>query len=86
MRDTVIDNSGNQIYLTDERWQHIIENHEEMHGLRDRALDVLKSGHHKQDPLDPSKSKYSKRYDDLSVTDVPNNFVLTAYQVYTYSS
>jgi hypothetical protein len=30
-----------QVRLTDERWQHVVQRHREMHGLRERVLDTL---------------------------------------------
>jgi hypothetical protein len=31
--EVIDDKLGNEIYLTDERWEHIVETHEEMLGL-----------------------------------------------------
>ena len=58
MRETVYDRWGNAIYLTDERWEHILEFHEEMAPFRDELLTTLKSGRRKQDSLDPSVYTY----------------------------
>jgi hypothetical protein len=98
-RERVSDRWGNEIYLTDERWQHILETHEEMTNFREYLFETLRTGQRHQDVFDPSKYKYSKKFtglpDDFThivvvvkfsrqVTargEVPNNFVLTAYQV-----
>ncbi len=99
VRESVGDRWGNEIYLTDERWQHILETHEEMTNHRGYLFETLRTGQRRQDEFDPSKYKYSKKFIDLpgdfthvvvvvkfsqQVTargEVPNNFVLTAYQV-----
>src|SRR5215475_8836637 len=63
------DKFGNEIYLTEERWEHIVETHEEMAGYRDRIFTTLRTGRRRQDTLDPNKYKYSKRF-----TDLPEDF------------
>lgn len=65
MKQTVADRYGNQIYLTDERWTHIVTTHPDMYGHKDNLLLTLKTGKRKQEPLDPSKYKYYKRFDIL---------------------
>ena len=54
LRETVHDRWGNPIYLTEERWDHILEFHEEMAGFRAELLAVLRQGNRRQDALDPS--------------------------------
>jgi len=34
MREEVIDKLGNAVYLTDERWQHIVSEHSKLRGFR----------------------------------------------------
>lgn len=99
-RTRVVDRWGNEIYLTEERWHHILETHDEMRDYRDALVQTLRAGERRQDAFDMSKYKYSLPFADLPeafthivvvvkcthrVTgrgeDVPNNFVLTAYQV-----
>jgi len=65
---TVRDRDGNQIYLTEERWEHIIEplNHPEMADYEEHLKEVLRSGHRKQDPLSPQKYRYSHPFADLA--------------------
>lgn len=68
-RWTVKDRHGNDIYLTEERWNHIIEdvNHPELGDYEDHIQDTIQSGRRKQDTLNPQKYRYSKEYDDLLV-------------------
>jgi hypothetical protein len=98
-RESVGDRWGNEIYLTDERWQHILETHEEMANFRRYLFETLRTEQRRQDAFDPSKYKYSKKFTDLLDDfthvvvvvkfsgqgimrgEIPNNFILTAYQV-----
>jgi len=65
LKRTVADRYGNQIYLTDERWTHIVNTHPEMDSLMNNLLLTLQTGRRKQEPLDSSKYKYYKRFDIL---------------------
>lgn len=97
MKETVVDRYGNQIYLTDERWQHIADTHPHMIGYKEHLLQTLRTGRRKQDALDPTKYKYYKKFEDLEIgfnhvivvvkceRAKDNNFVLTAYQTFIYS-
>ena len=60
-RDSITDRWGNEIYLTDERWAHIVETHEEMMNHRRHVLMTVGTGQRRQDAFDPTKYKYSKR-------------------------
>jgi hypothetical protein len=66
-RWTVRDRDGNAIYLTDERWQHIIDpiNHPEMSVYEMHLKETIQRGERKQDPLRPDKYRYSKAFTDL---------------------
>ena len=64
-RESVSDRWGNEIYLTDERWAHIVETHEEMMNYRGHIPITVRAGQRQQDPFDPTKYKYSKRFRDL---------------------
>lgn len=66
-RWSVMDRYGNMVYLTEERWQHIIEdiNHPEMSAYEDHLQDVIKTGKRKQDALNLQKYRYSKQFYDL---------------------
>ncbi len=97
MKQTVTDRYGNPIYLTDERWQHIVDTHPYMVGYKDPLFQTLRTGRRKQDPFDLTKYKYDKRFADLEIgfnhmivvvkceRAKDNNFVLTAYQTFIYS-
>ena len=64
-RKSVTDRWGNEIYLTDERWQHILETHEEMGNSHEHLLETVRTGQRRQDAFDPMKYKYSKKFPDL---------------------
>lgn len=96
MRSFVKDQLGHEIYLTDERWQHICDEHPEMHGYRDHVLETVRSGNRFQDSVRPQVYLYYRDYQGLPdanttivvvtyfgiTTDgAENNFVLTAYQI-----
>lgn len=57
-RWTVRDRWDNEIYLTEERWQHILERHEELIGLLDDVLETLRGGRRRQEALDPNQYRY----------------------------
>ncbi len=67
-RWTVRDRYGYEIYLTEERWEHIIdpENHPEMEAYEDELIETLRSGNRLQEPLNPQKYRYSKAFADLT--------------------
>ena len=61
----VQDRYGNEIYLTRERWNHILEYHPELEGLVDDVLNTLKMGRRKQEPTMPYKYRYYRHCDKL---------------------
>ena len=63
--EIIHDKFGNEIYLTDERWEHIVETHEEMLSYRNHLFATLRTGQRRQDAFDPSKYKYTKQFLDL---------------------
>jgi hypothetical protein len=65
---TVRDRHGNEIYLTQERWEHIIEpiNHPEMAFYEEYLQETIRPGRRKQDPLNPQKYRYTQAFDDLA--------------------
>lgn len=96
MRQIVKDRLGHDIYLTDERWSHICEEHPEMRRCRRRVLETVQSGRRFQDSVRPEVYLYHRSYPNLpdgntSVVVVihfglyadgtENNFILTAYQI-----
>jgi len=68
IRWTVHDRYGNSIYLTQERWEHIIDsiNHPEMAEYEDELQQTLRNGNRRQDPLNPLKYRYLKAFDRLA--------------------
>jgi len=66
-RWTIQDRNGNHIYLTEERWLHIIDddNHPEMIDCEDLLIETIRLGKRKQDSLNPKKFRYSKKFDEL---------------------
>ena len=65
--DIVRDRLGNEIYITDERWEHIYKRHPEIISCKGHVLRTLRSGRRKQQPLELDIFKYALSYDDLSV-------------------
>lgn len=57
-RHTVSDRWANEIYVTDERWVHILERHEELVGLFDEVIATLQYGKRRQEVLDPNRYRY----------------------------
>ncbi len=68
IRWTVHDRYGNEIYLTQERWHHIIEaiNHPEMLEFEEHLQQTIRQARRKQDMLNPQKHRYSMTFDDLA--------------------
>ena len=66
-RWTVQDRDGNLIYLTDERWRHIVEdnNHPELADYEDYLKATIQQGRRRQEPLNPRKYRYVRPFDDL---------------------
>ena len=58
----------NEIYLPQERWEHIIEpiNHPEMSDYEKNLKETIRSGKRKQDNLNPQKYRYIKKFTDLT--------------------
>lgn len=97
--ENVVDKDGNVIYLTDERWSHIIEFHPEMLDYKNHLFATLRKGKRKQNPMEASIYTYFCNFGDLEkgfshvIVIVkfgvdskfkPNNFVLTAYQKFIF--
>jgi len=64
---TVQDRYGNSIYLTQERWEHIIDslNHPEMEVNEEELKETVRTGTRMQDSLNPQKYRYIKDFDNL---------------------
>lgn len=66
-RWTVHDRYGNNVYLTEERWEHITEaiNHPEMGDYEEELQYTIARGQRKQDMLNLQKHRYSHAFDVL---------------------
>jgi hypothetical protein len=66
-RWTVQDRYGNSIYLSQERWAHIIAetNHPEMEAYEEYLQTTLRKGRRKQELLNPRKYRYYHTFGDL---------------------
>jgi len=66
-RWTVYDRDGNPIYLTEERWTHIVDpdNHPEVGDFEDLVMAALRQGRRRQEPLNPRKYRYALASPDL---------------------
>lgn len=64
----VCDRYENEVYLTQERWEHIIDpvNHPEMVEYEEHLQRTIKAGRRKQDSLTPQKYRYAMAFDDLA--------------------
>ena len=67
-RWTVRDRWRNEIYLTDERWEHITAaaNHPEMADHESELRETIRSGVRQQDSLNPRKYRYSNSFSQLA--------------------
>jgi len=59
------DRHGREIYLTQERWEHIVASHPDLDGRLEAVLETVRRGHREQDPILPYKYTYIHRYDEL---------------------
>jgi hypothetical protein len=61
------DRFGNEIYLTEERWQHIIDvdNHPEVEPYFDYIAETIRHGRRLQNPYDPNSYRYYLTFPDL---------------------
>jgi len=64
-RWTVQDRDDDPIYLTEERWDHILENHPEMADYEAHLQATIRQGRRRQELLNPRKYRYTHRFDDL---------------------
>ncbi len=68
VRWAVHDGRGHPIYLTEERWQHVVEatNHPEMADHEEELKKTLRGGARKQDTLNLQQFRYSKAFNGLA--------------------
>lgn len=71
IRWTVLDKSGNSIYLTQERWEHIIDpvNHPEMQDYEEELKETIQKGSRKQDSLNAQKYRYTLGFNNLPMNN-----------------
>lgn len=64
---TEVDRFGNEIYLTGERWAHIVnpDNHPEIEPYFQHIRETIRRGRRKQDAFDPRSWGYSHPFPDL---------------------
>lgn len=62
------DSYDNEIYLTEERWEHITNamNHPEMSDYETELRETIRLGKRKQEAINPQKYRYSKKFDNLT--------------------
>lgn len=56
----ITDRENRQIYMTHERWEHIISKHHELIGHLDDVLDTIRFGRRKQERRDPQRYRYKR--------------------------
>ncbi len=59
------DREGREIYLTEERWDHIVSRHSELRDHRDDVLKTVRRGRRRQQPHDPQTYVYRLHCDSL---------------------
>jgi hypothetical protein len=66
-RWTVHDRDGNLVYLSQERWLHIVGsgNHPELEDFEEYLKTTIRQGRRWQEPLNPRKYRYVRAFDDL---------------------
>jgi hypothetical protein len=97
MLRSIKDQLGHEIYLTDERWNHICEEHPEMQRYESHVLETVQRGQRFQDSVRPDVFLYYRDYGDLPQGNTTmvvvvrfgfapdsseNNFIVTAYQIF----
>ena len=67
VRWTIEDRDGYEVYLTQERWEHIIDpaNHLEMESFEEHLRQAIQRSRRKQGSLNPQKYTYTKAFNDL---------------------
>jgi hypothetical protein len=96
-RRAIIDRLGHEIYLTEERWQHICDEHPEMEDYPRQVEETVRMGRRFQDSVRPQVYLYYRNHRGLPNNNTTmvvvvrfgfnpdgseNNFIMTAYQIY----
>ncbi len=61
----VKDRYGNEVYLTEERWQHIVEFHAPLSDHLHDVLATIRGGRRRQVARQPQKYRYARRCEQL---------------------
>jgi hypothetical protein len=61
----VRDRDGREIYLTEERWEHIVARHPELRNHFDDVLNTVQQGRRRRQPQDPQAYVYRRPCDSL---------------------
>jgi len=82
IRWSLTDQFGNEIYLTQERWEHITDpiNHPVMKNYENHLRETIKQGKRKQNPRNQHKYRYYRQFDDLA----EYNTHIVAVVLFTY--
>jgi hypothetical protein len=64
-RWAVEDRLGNRVYLTEERWEHIVEGHPEILRCEAELQQTLRSAARRQDAINPQKFRYTRKFPGL---------------------
>lgn len=78
---SVQDRYGNTIYITEERWLHIVESRPELELYFEEFLDTIRTGKREQDVLIPNEYRYFKQFTKL----LPENNHLVVVVVFKSS-
>ena len=96
MLRSVTDSLGHEIYLTNERWAHVCEEHPEMQAYESEVSETIQRGRRFQDSFRPDVFLYYRDFENLPANNTTivavvrfgfrpdgaeNNFVVTAYQI-----
>lgn len=65
-RWSVRDRNGNEVYITNERWAHILDGHPEMAPHENELRETIRSGKRRQDSLNPQKYRYLREVSRLT--------------------
>ncbi len=82
IRWTAVDRDGNEVYLTEERWQHIVgpTNHPEMEDFEEELRQTIQYSRRQQDPLNPQKYTYTRAFHNL----VEDNTHVVAFVLFRF--
>ncbi len=86
VRWIVRDRDGNEVYLTQERWDHIIRpaGHPELVEYEEELKETIRRGTRKQDIINPQKYRYMRAFNNL--TDTNTHIVAIVLNRFKYES